>query len=178
MQLMQRIVGVVRRNPSKVLAAFYAFNLVVNSIATAAGMLRPGRADTVVPTFVLLGLVWALGGYIVYRLWFAPTRRFLVVLLALDVASSALSWMRFGIGTYSWRAWLSTLVELGLLYLAFFEPRVVARSDGGAHGDHGMTTMVPEQERTAGGRDAVDESHGSMPMEEPVDTYLERTRDG
>lgn len=30
--------------------------------------------------------------------------------------------------------------------------------------------------RKAGGRDAVDELYGSMPMGEPVDDYLERTR--
>lgn len=28
----------------------------------------------------------------------------------------------------------------------------------------------------AGGRDVVDELYGSMPMDEPVDDYLERTR--
>jgi AbrB family looped-hinge helix DNA binding protein len=30
--------------------------------------------------------------------------------------------------------------------------------------------------RKAGGRDVIDEVYGSMPMEEPVDEYLERTR--
>ncbi len=30
--------------------------------------------------------------------------------------------------------------------------------------------------RKAGGRDAIDELYGSMPMDEPVDDYLERTR--
>jgi AbrB family looped-hinge helix DNA binding protein len=30
--------------------------------------------------------------------------------------------------------------------------------------------------RKASGRDVVDELYGSMPMDEPVDAYLERTR--
>ncbi len=30
--------------------------------------------------------------------------------------------------------------------------------------------------RKASGRDAIDELYGSMPMDEPVDRYLERTR--
>lgn len=30
--------------------------------------------------------------------------------------------------------------------------------------------------RKAGGRDVVDEMYGSMPMDEPVDDYLERAR--
>lgn len=30
--------------------------------------------------------------------------------------------------------------------------------------------------RKAGGRDVIDELYGSMPMDEPVDNYLERTR--
>ena len=30
--------------------------------------------------------------------------------------------------------------------------------------------------RKAGGRDVIDELYGSMPMDEPVDDYLERTR--
>ena len=30
--------------------------------------------------------------------------------------------------------------------------------------------------RKAGGRDVIDELFGSMPMDEPVDNYLERTR--
>lgn len=30
--------------------------------------------------------------------------------------------------------------------------------------------------RKAGGRDVIDELYGSLPMDEPVDEYLERTR--
>lgn len=30
--------------------------------------------------------------------------------------------------------------------------------------------------RKAGGRDVIDELYGSLPMDEPVDDYLERTR--
>lgn len=30
--------------------------------------------------------------------------------------------------------------------------------------------------RKAGGRDVIDELYGSLPMDEPVDVYLERTR--
>ena len=30
--------------------------------------------------------------------------------------------------------------------------------------------------RKAGGRDVIDELYGSMPVDEPVDDYLERTR--
>jgi antitoxin PrlF len=30
--------------------------------------------------------------------------------------------------------------------------------------------------RKAGGRDVIDELYGTMPMDEPVDDYLERTR--
>jgi hypothetical protein len=127
-EAIMRVVSTVRRQPSKIIAAWGMFGVVVGACVVFLGADWDAGVGPTLLALVFLAIPFALVAYLFYRLWASPTRAVLIVLILFVVSTSVTYAWSDGIGSIPWWSWIADAATLGLAYLAWHEPRVVERT--------------------------------------------------